>query len=75
MSNFGKKYDPNKRSLNKLKRDSKADLNRTKRESFKQSNKSNKELNRKSRKQIKNKSVSLGSIILVIIITIILKLI
>ena len=49
MSNFGKKYDPNKRILNRLKLESKANLTRMKRESFKQSNRKS-----SNRKQIKN---------------------
>lgn len=67
MSNFGKKYNPNKRAYNKAKRDHTIDLLRIKRES----NKPNR--NYKSRYKTRRNSISIGMVILIAIILLLFK--
>lgn len=68
MSNFGKKYDPNKRAYNKSKREHTVDLLKMQRDSNKKS---------KTRKVTKNRSrnnsISWGLILLGVIFALIFK--
>lgn len=67
MSNFGKKYDPNKRIANKLKKERTIDLSRMMRDSNKKQKSSTKKSTYKKSK-IRSGSIGWGLIIFLIIL-------